>query len=140
MAAAFLDTFFIFAVLDTRDDWHGVARRWEQALALQHRPLVTTEFVLLEVADGLARLPRRGLVDAVLARLKQSPDVTVVPVSTGHFAAGLALFRGLPDKEWSLTDCTSFVVMREHGLTDALSADRHFSQAGFRALLLGSPG
>ena len=125
--------------MDTRDDWHAIALRWEQALALQHRPLVTTEFVLLEVADGLARLPRRGLVNAVLSRLQQSPDIEIVPVSRELFAAGLALFRSRPDKEWSLTDCTSFVVMQQHGLTEALSADHHFAQAGFRALLLDPP-
>ncbi len=48
---------------------------------------------------------------------------------------GRELYRGRPDKEWSLTDCISFVVMRDEHLTEALTADRHFEQAGFKPLL-----
>ena len=51
------------------------------------------------------------------------------------FERGLALYNARPDKEWSLTDCISFVVMADEGLTDALTGDRHFEQAGFTALL-----
>ena len=46
-----------------------------------------------------------------------------------------AMHKERSDKSWSLTDCISFVVMGEHGITDALTGDRHFEQAGFRALL-----
>jgi predicted nucleic acid-binding protein len=52
------------------------------------------------------------------------------------FDAGLELYSRRPDKEWSLTDCISFVVMEEHGLTEALTTDHHFEQAGFTALLM----
>ena len=55
------------------------------------------------------------------------------------FAAGLDLYRNRPDKAWSLTDCISFVVMRERSITEALAYDRHFEQAGFRALLREEP-
>jgi hypothetical protein len=48
---------------------------------------------------------------------------------------GLALYAARPDKEWSLTDCVSFLVMQDHGVTEALTADHHFEQAGFVALL-----
>jgi predicted nucleic acid-binding protein len=51
------------------------------------------------------------------------------------FAAGVELYGTRPDKEWSLTDCISFVVMKREGLTDALTGDRHFEQAGFKVLL-----
>jgi hypothetical protein len=82
--AAFLDTFYIFAVLDSRDDWHKAALRWGQALAAQRRPLVTMEYVLVEVADGLAKLPRRGLVDAAFRRMEHSTDLEIVPGSTDY--------------------------------------------------------
>jgi Predicted nucleic acid-binding protein, contains PIN domain len=62
----------------------------------------------------------------------------VVPFDTSLIIRGLDLFRGRPDKEWSLTDCISFVVMEENGLTDAVTTDRHFVQAGFNALMLGA--
>jgi len=48
----------------------------------------------------------------------------------------MELFRNRPDKAWSLADCTSFVVMADHHLAEALTCDPHFAQAGFRALLL----
>jgi hypothetical protein len=58
-----------------------------------------------------------------------------MPSSNELFAAGVELYATRPDKEWSLTDCISFVVMEREGLTDALTGDRHFEQAGFKVLL-----
>ena len=63
----------------------------------------------------------------------------IVPASADLFAAAFALYRARADQGWGLTDCSSFVVMRERGLTSALPADAHFRQAGFRALLLDDP-
>ena len=48
----------------------------------------------------------------------------------------LQCYKMRTDKEWGITDCISFVVMEEYGLTEALTADKHFRQAGFKALLL----
>ena len=61
--------------------------------------------------------------------------VTIVPPAQDLFDEGIELYAQCPDKDWSLIDCISFVVMREYNLTDALTADRHFEQAGFRVLL-----
>jgi hypothetical protein len=58
-----------------------------------------------------------------------------MPSSNELFAAGVELYATRPDKEWSLTDCISFVVMEREGLTDALTGDRHFEQSGFKVLL-----
>jgi predicted nucleic acid-binding protein len=60
----------------------------------------------------------------------------VVPLTEDLFAEGLALFLSRPDKEWSLTDCISFMVMEKRGIRQAFTADKHFAQAGFEALLL----
>lgn len=67
--------------------------------------------------------------------LREDPTVQVLPADQRSFDAGLDLYERRPDKEWSLTDCISFGVMREHGITQALTTDHHFEQAGFRALL-----
>ena len=72
---------------------------------------------------------------AVADRLLSDPSVTVIPASEGLFNRGRELFRSRPDKDWSLTDCISFVIMQDHGLRDALTGDHHFEQAGFVALL-----
>lgn len=67
--------------------------------------------------------------------MRNDPDVTVIRVNADLFDAGLQLFADRLDKYWSLTDCISFVVMLREGITDALTGDHHFEQAGFRALL-----
>jgi hypothetical protein len=72
---------------------------------------------------------------ALEARLRGDSFVTIVPVDQTKYEAGLALYRNRPDKDWSLTDCISFAIMQEHGITEALTGDHHFEQAGFIALL-----
>lgn len=73
----------------------------------------------------------------ILTQPTQLPDGVQVRVEMldDLFWRGFHLFESRPDKHWSLTDCTSFVIMEEHGMTEALTADHHFQQAGFTALL-----
>lgn len=138
-SAAFLDTAYVYALVNTRDQWHERAVRWEQRLAAERRPLVTTEFVLMEIGDGLAAVRFRTHGVRVIQALQASPLMEIVPASASLFAAALALYRVRTDKNWGLTDCTSFLVMRDRGLSEALTGDDHFRQAGFRALLLEEP-
>lgn len=72
---------------------------------------------------------------ALYRALLDQPMVKIVPADTALFHRGVELFERRMDKKWSLTDCLSFVVMEEQGITDALTGDRHFEQAGFNALL-----
>jgi predicted nucleic acid-binding protein len=61
--------------------------------------------------------------------------LVIVPPDTELFESGLELYEKRPDKDWSLTDCISFVVMKREGIVDALTGDHHFEQGGFNALL-----
>ncbi len=135
----FLDTAYVNALVNTRDQWHGAARWWERRLAERRRPLVTTEFVLVEIADGLAALRFRKQAAAIIDLLRASTLVEVVPTTQALFAQALDLYRSRGDKDWGMTDCASFVVMDVRNLSDALTTDDHFRQAGFRALLLEDP-
>lgn len=63
------------------------------------------------------------------------PTVEIVPLSEDLYAEAVTLYRARPDKEWGLTDCVSFVVMTQRRITEALTADEHFEQAGFKAIL-----
>lgn len=89
----------------------------------------------MEVANFFATGAGRPAFVNLVGDLVADPRVRIVPASPALFDRGLALFAARPDKEWSLTDCISFVVMTDAGLTDALTADHHFTQAGFTPLL-----
>jgi predicted nucleic acid-binding protein len=131
-AEYFVDAGFWIAWINSRDTWHARARTLGTGL---RRPLVTTEAVLLEVGNSLAAAPWRKQVGEFLVRLRSNPNITILPVDSDLAARALELFRTRPYKEWGLTDCVSFVVMEARGITEALAADQHFLQAGFRALL-----
>jgi hypothetical protein len=129
----FVDTGHWLALANSNDHLHKRATTLAASLP---GPFVTTEAVLLEVGDAMAGRKLRKLGAAVLADARTDPEVEVVPLSPELFDNALRLYSARPDKEWSLTDCVSFVVMKERCIEEALAADQHFTQAGFRALLL----
>lgn len=134
MKGAFVDTSFLIACVLAKDAWH------DRAIARQRRivgRLVTTEYVLMEFVDALSQPPVRRSALAAVGLLRRQPAVRIVAASTALMDEGLALHALYADKAWSLTDCISFSVMKREGLSDALTSDRHFEQAGFRALLRG---
>jgi hypothetical protein len=132
MKELFADSFVFFAILNPRDKKHRAAVSVMQGL---RTPLVTTAWILTELADGLCAQATRNSFLTIEERLRKDPHVALIPATEELFHRGLILYRSRPDKDWSLTDCISFVVMAERGITDALTGDRHFEQAGFKAIL-----
>jgi uncharacterized protein len=128
---AFVDAFALIAWLNPRDEFHKFVAEYLDRFTGR---LVTTEWVLMEVADALSAPTARGTVVAFLQAVRADPLFDVVGYDFQSYEAGFNLFAARPDKGWSLTDCISFAVMTERGLSDALTADHHFEQAGFRAL------
>ena len=133
MMAVFADTYFFIAVLNPRDGAHGSASIYIEPDLEQ--PLLTTTWVLAEVGDAMATTGANRAAFADLYRLLDSLPVVEIVSGDQWLARGLHLYEHRPDKVWSLTDCISFVVMTNRGLTEALTGDHHFEQAGFRALL-----
>jgi predicted nucleic acid-binding protein len=131
----FLDTAYIYALVNTRDQWHQQAVQWQRKLASERRTLITTELILVEIADGLAAVRFRTQAMQIVRTLQASPFVEVVPSSTQLLDDALELYRQRADKDWGLTDCASFITMGKRGLSETLTTDEHFQQAGFRALL-----
>jgi len=131
-----LDTAYIYALFNTRDQWHERAAEWERKVAAENHPLVTTQFVLMEIANGLSALKFRRNAVSIIYALQNSTFVKIVPASSELFTKALNLYEQRQDKNRGLTDCASFVVMTENNLTGALTTDEHFRQAGFKALLL----
>jgi uncharacterized protein len=133
MNRVFADTSYYVALTNPRDQLHAVAT---QFLASYGSAIVTTEFVLVEVANFLSRSRiGRHTFQTLDAQLRAAPEVTIYPATSDLYARGLKLFTARPDKDWSLTDCISFDVMAELEITDALTADEHFEQAGYCVLL-----
>jgi len=134
MSAVFADTYYFLGLVNRKDRAHGKCVAFSNS---SDRPVVTTVWVLVELGNALRRGRDRTVFMALLADLRGDADTIIVPGDQQLFEKALGLFAARQDKEWSLTDCTSFVVMQERGLTDALTSDHHFQQAGFAALLAG---
>lgn len=132
MSTVFADTSFYVAIFSPQDALHERAT----AVAAAHQGVVvTTEFVLLEVGNFFCRGKDRSVFQRMIENLSSAEDIEIIPASADLFRQGFALFTSRTDKDWSLTDCTSFVVIQDRGISEALTADHHFEQAGFVALL-----
>jgi uncharacterized protein len=129
----FADTGYWVAVLDPKDKLHDRAIQVSTALGKVRQ--ITTEMVLDELLSALRNAPVRSYAIQGVQAIRLNPNVEVVPQTSLQFDRAFELYRRMADKEWSLTDCASFDLMRERGVTEALSHDHHFEQAGFVALL-----
>jgi predicted nucleic acid-binding protein len=125
--AVFLDTQFLLALINPEDAWH--ARALEKS-ALEAEAYVTTDAVRLEVADALCRHDRRALAARLLRELRADAAVECVSVDRELFDSALALYCERRDKDWSLTDCISFTVMKGRKLTAALTRTGTSSRRG----------
>ncbi len=132
MSALFADTSAFVAFLNKRDEYHDAAMEY---LTRHDDAIVTTAWVLVELGNFLAKGRGRRRFTPFVRDLRREPHVEIVEANGKRFEASLALYARRPDKEWSMTDCLSFVVMEEKRLTEALTADHHFEQAGFTVLL-----
>lgn len=132
MRTLFADTFFFLSLLNLNDEAHQKAK---SACGQPEQRLVTTAWVVNEVADGLARVTNRSGVIAFLNALKDDPEIEIIIPSRELFEAGIDLYSRHSDKAWTLTDCISFVAMKEERISEVLTGDPHFEQAGFKALL-----
>jgi len=132
MKTFFADTFFFLAALNPDDLAHP------KAIAAYRQPscaFLTTAWMIIELADALAAQKTRAAFVRFLEHLRRNPNIKVLPFDEDLSERGLQLYAQRPDKDWSLTDCISFVAMKEHNLNEALTGDHHFEQAGFKALL-----
>jgi len=131
MSLVFADAFYFVARLNRHDQHHERVVTFSREFRSH---ILTTDWVLMEVADALAKSECRSRIRDFTLHLRQASGCEVVPTSRDLLDRALELYQQHKDKEWTLTDCVSFVIMRERGITEALTEDRHFIQAGFAAL------
>ena len=135
MIRVFADSTYWIALLNRNDQGHAAAVAAQNRIA--SASLVTTDEVLTEVLNFFGRWgsSRRALAAQSVMEIRADARVTVVPQSRQSFDEVLDLYRNRLDKDYSLTDCRSFVLMRQEAITEALTADRHFAQEGLIAIL-----
>jgi predicted nucleic acid-binding protein len=132
MSRVFADSYYFFALLNRNEPQHERAVAFAREFQGQ---IVLTTWILLELGDGLCRGRAREAFLGQYEYLRTHERVHIVPCSDALMQEGLGLYRQRMDKDWSLTDCTSFIVMQREGIREALTGDQHFEQAGFVALL-----
>ena len=132
MIRTFVDTSFAIAVANKNDEFHSEAL--EYSFLLEDAALVTTDCVILEIGNSLASKFREQAV-LTISNFLLSEEIEIVKLNADLFGRAFELYRTHTDKTWGMVDCVSFVVMRDLGVSKALTTDKHFSQAGFEVLL-----
>ncbi|MBW4516391.1 MAG: PIN domain-containing protein [Timaviella obliquedivisa GSE-PSE-MK23-08B] len=135
MNALFADTGYFIALLNPGDQLHSQAIRLTQTLTRQ--TILTSELILIELLNDFSDRGAffRHTAGQFVNQLQTSRSTQVIHVDSHLFENALTLYNQRSDKAWSLTDCSSFLIMSHYGITDAIAHDKHFIQAGFRALL-----
>lgn len=131
----FLDTSYLIALINRQDEHHDMAKAWAERLLAEQICSHLSVPIMFEIADGFARLGRREIGISLLEQMSRAENYIVHPFRAATYRNAFALYLSRRDKEWSLTDCYSFELMKELELVDALTADRHFEQFGYHILL-----
>jgi predicted nucleic acid-binding protein len=131
----FVDTSGMYALVDRKDAHHPAARAVVERLLRSGRRLLVTDYVVAETVNLANARSSSRVAIRVLDLLEQSAGIRIEWIGAARFDMTKAFFRKHADHAYSFTDCTSFVVMREFKLSQALTSDRHFTQAGYEALL-----
>lgn len=135
MNEVFLDTSFAIALSVEDDEHHERAMELKAWLTEPSIRMITTRAIALEIGNALSKRKYREAAVSLLRSMELDPVIDVLPIDDQLYGKGFELFRRRHDKEWGLIDCISFEVMSSRGIEAALTADDHFRQAGFKALL-----
>jgi len=127
MTEVFADTYYWLALLNRKDPYHAKVSAYEY-----EGSLVTHWGIAVEVFDALAQPNWRIGAMQFWSEVHAEPDVVLLPLDEALLERAVSLYSQRPDKGWSLTDCVSFIVMRDRGIALALTGDHHFEQAGFQ--------
>ena len=132
----FVDTSGFFALLVKKDDQHEQARTILHQAGKRGTPFLTTDYVLDETATLLMARGHGYLLQGFFDNILKSKACQLVWTGATNFHTTTAAFLKYHERGWSFTDCLSFQVMTERKLQKALTKDKHFQQAGFKALLI----
>jgi len=134
MQTLFADTFYWVALIHAKDQWHRQVRAF--SALIQDNPLVTTDLVLVEYLNFFAKFdqPMKQGVVRFYHQLKISPNLQIISIDSRLIQSGVELYANRLDKGYSLTDCVSMIVMKQMGIYEILTHDKHFTQEGLTIL------
>lgn len=137
MKKIFADTGYWIALFYTRDEWHTLAQSLETSVLSNQGIIYTTDFVLTEFLNFFTKFnPKvRQKVSTFVLQIEQHPNIKLLYSNPDLFNRAAKLYCDRMGKQWSLTDCHSFLIMEDLKMREALAHDRHFEQAGFQILL-----
>lgn len=127
----FIDTSYIIAIINERDQYHNQALNL--ANLYMNRSIIVTDSIILEIANSLSRRYKAEAIQ-IIEEFLSSENVEVVRLTIDTFERAFNLYKTRQDKEWGLVDCISFIVMKDGSVSEVLTFDQHFSQAGFQIL------
>jgi hypothetical protein len=130
-----MDTSYILALYDKNDKYHAKANELKKSFNDSDK-FVLSDAVILEIGNGLSEPKFRKDVISFITEIRSSTNFRIFPLSKRILQGGLNIFSSFQDKYWGLVDCISFFIMKEQNISNALTADSHFKQAGFIAQLL----
>ena len=135
MKTVFADTGYWIALLDPQDTLHSKAINL--SITFKQVQIVTSEMVLTEILNHFSKRGNflRYAAANFIESLQENPAITIAPQTDSLFQQALILYKQRPDQAWSHTDCSSFCIMQQQNILEALAYDKHFEQAGFIALL-----
>jgi predicted nucleic acid-binding protein len=133
MRKVFLDTSGILALVNKRDFLHKKAKKVNETLLLENVRFYTTDYILAEVGNALAK--NKTLALKTLKNMQESEDTELVKITDALLNEALHLYEKYSDKDWGLTDVSSFAVMKRFYISEAFTDDKHFEQFGFKILL-----
>ncbi|MBF0564903.1 MAG: PIN domain-containing protein [Nitrospirae bacterium] len=131
----FIDTTAWLALINKSDDFFNKACSIRDELLKDGCHFFVTNYIIVEIANSLSRKVWRNRAISLINFIYNSDDIEVIEVNKEIYNQALEIYKHRQDKEWGLTDCTSFIVMSTNGIAEAFTNDRHFEQAGFIALL-----
>jgi predicted nucleic acid-binding protein len=133
--AVFVDSFAWIAAINKSDNYHEISLRILEELLNRQAKLVTTNYVVAETINALSKVEFRRTVIEFIDKLGKSPRVQIVKITDEIYNNAWTLYQQRMDKDWGITDCTSFEVMRMFNIKEAFTSDKHFEQAGYSLMV-----
>ena len=130
----FVDSFAWIAIINKSDNYHQVCINLLNKFLKQQAKLLTTNYILVETINALSKSENRKAIIEFINRIETSPSVIIFKITDELYQSAWHLYKNRMDKDWGITDCTSFEVMKSFNIKNAFTNDKHFEQADYKIL------